>query len=495
MRSECFSPDLELQIPIIPRVAATVEKEDHRRLRRIAAELAQDDPHLNSTEAFGRKVQAGIGAGPFLVIGDTREIALAKQGRETSFEYRLSLLARQGDAVLFSKTVHADFDHYRAETLGLGNIHPIYPQGQGGRKRLPLAERCLNDPNSFDEVASITKDAGGLTLVPHIGMGSAWYLAGALARATGVPVHVASAPPRLTRRANDKLWFAQLITKTLGPAALPPTFAAHSLAALASRMRLLARNSRRIVVKVPDSAGSAGNISLDACDICDLTLGAIRDRIIGMLFTLGWRDTFPLLVGLWETPALSSPSVQMWIPPISFGPPLIEGIFEQILEGTEGAFAGSVPADLPADVQRRLAMEATRIGTVLQHCGYFGRCSLDALLVGDYHEDAELHWIECNGRWGGVSIPMTIVSRLFGLNAPRFVVTQKIDRMDRPLRFLDALQRLDDILLKPGRTKQGIMFLSPVEIEAGRGVQMVACAKTSNAARELSRHAEKRLFA
>ena len=48
--------------------------------------------------------------------------------------------------------------------------------------------------------------------------------------------------------------------------------------------------------------------------------------------------------------------------------------------------------------------------------------SLDALLTGQDMSNAELHWIECNGRWGGVSIPMTAARNLPG-----------IDDIDRPL--------------------------------------------------------------
>jgi len=128
-----------------------------------------------------------------------------------------------------------------------------------------------------------------------------------------------------------------------------------------------------------------------------------------------------------------------------------------------------------------------RLASGLQLLGYFGRCSLDTLLVGHSFDTAVLHWIECNGRWGGVSIPMTIVNRLTGGGAKaKFVVVQRTGAVRTPRSFADALQALDGILFRPGRREEGIILLSPVEIEAGRGVQLLACAKTVGAARALS---------
>jgi len=82
---------------------------------------------------------------------------------------------------------------------------------------------------------------------------------------------------------------------------------------------------------------------------------------------------------------------------------------------------------------------------------------------------------------------MTIVNRLTGRGAKaNFVVVQRIGESQPPQPFADALQALDGILFRPGRDEKGIILLSPVEIEAGRGVQMAACGETVAAARELS---------
>lgn len=283
---------------------------------------------------------------------------------------------------VFGGAIHHDFERYRSEQVGLGPIVSINVRGFPGKPLLPLAERCLLDAAAFSQIVERTKRAGGLTIVPHIGTGSVWRLAASIAEATGLEVCVASPPLPLTRRVNDKLWFARLAAEVLGETALPPTYAAYGPAVLAHRLRLLARSAKRVVVKVPDSAGSVGNVCLTAREVADASLSDIRSRMLRVLRAVGWYDTFPLLAGVWEAPVLCSPSVQLWIPAITGGPPVIEGLFEQILEGEERSFVGSVPAELPERWQRRLSEDAMRLASTLQLLGYFGRCSLDSLLVG-----------------------------------------------------------------------------------------------------------------
>ncbi len=474
-------------LPVVPVTAATLDRRELRRLQEIAARIAKKEPALAATHAFGAHTRPGLSANLWLVIGDTREIALTKAGREKTYEYRLSLLARPGDMAVFGDEPHCDFERYRCQQIGLGPIVSINARRVPSHPLLPLAERCLLDGAAFLEIVERTQWAGGLSIVPHIGMGSVWRLAAAVADATSLDVCVASPPPRLTRRVNDKLWFARLAAEILGETALPPTYAAYGPAVLADRIRSLARSAERVVVKVPDSAGAAGNVCLAAREVADASLWDIKNRMLGVLRALGWYDTYPLLVGVWDVPVLSSPSVQLWIPAVTEGPPIIEGVFEQILEGEERSFVGSVPAELPERWQRRLAEDAMRLASALQFLGYFGRCSLDTLLVGQTLDSASLHWIECNGRWGGVSVPMTIVNRLTsGRAKPKFVVVQRTGDSRPPQAFADVLRALDGILFKPGSHEEGIILLSPVEIEAGRGVQMLACAETVAVARELS---------
>lgn len=477
-------------LPLVPRIVATLDERELRHVQVVAQKTAAKDAALAATSAFGDRVRPGMAAGPWLVIGDTREIGLSAPQKAPTYEYRLSLLARRGDLVTFGGEPHPDFENYRSHVLGTGPVVTLNLSSGEGNPLRPLAVRCRLDGEAFERIVEATRRKGGLTILPHIGMGSTWQLGAAVAEAANVAVHIASPPPRLTRCVNDKLWFATLISEVLGDDALPPTCAAYGPAALANRIRALARSAARVVVKVPYSAGGAGNVSVAANQVAGASLADIKEYILDTLHALGWYDVYPLLVGLWEAPALSSPSVQLWIPTIDDGPPLIEGLFEQQLLGSEGAFVGSAPAELPERWRNQLANEAMRLAAVLQLVGYFGRCSLDALLVGQSFESADLHWIECNGRWGGVSIPMTIVNRLSrDPSRTKFVVAQRIGESQAPRQFADAVRGLDDLLFKPGNREQGVILLSPVEIEAGRGVQLLACAETTAAARELSEQA------
>jgi hypothetical protein len=458
-----------------------------RRLAEVAKHITESEPALAATDAFGAHTRPGVADNLWLIVGDTREIALAKPSRAVTYEYRLSLLARKGDLVVFGGEPHPGFEHYRSRQVGFGPVVSIHARPVPNRPLLPLAERCRLDGVALSKIVESTKRAGGLTIVPHIGMGSVWRLAATVAETTGLDICVASAPPRLTRCVNDKLWFARFAAEVLGGCALPLTYAVHGPAVLAHRIRSLARSSEQVVVKVPDSAGAVGNIRIDARHVADAPLSTIKNQILRVLRAVGWYETYPLLVGIWEAPVLSSPSVQLWIPSVADGPPIIEGLFEQILEGPEGSFVGSVPAALPERWQHRLTYDAMRLATALQHLGYFGRCSLDTLLVGQTPDSATLHWIECNGRWGGVSIPMTIVNRLTGGGpTAKFVVTQYTGESWPQRSFTDACRVLDGMLLGPSQRDHGIVLLSPIEIEAGQGVQMLACAETVDAARDLS---------
>lgn len=53
------------------------------------------------------------------------------------------------------------------------------------------------------------------------------------------------------------------------------------------------------------------------------------------------------------------------------------------------------------------------LARVFQHLGYVGRCSFDMMLVGPNIQESEIELIECNGRWGGTSLPMTLMNRMF----------------------------------------------------------------------------------
>lgn len=104
----------------------------------------------------------------------------------------------------------------------------------------------------------------------------------------------------------------------------------------------------------------------------------------------------------------------MWIPAAGHGEPVLEGFFQQFILEERGTFTGAMPVNLPPHISDRVARNCMILASVFQHLGYVGRCSFDLVLVGNSIETADFQFIECNARWGGTSIPMTLMNRLLG---------------------------------------------------------------------------------
>jgi hypothetical protein len=460
------------------------------RLLAIAERLVSNEPALSNTDAFGPDVRSGMLDGPMLLVGDHRDIPLISDEASDLYQYRMSLLARDSDIVAFNAERNREFERYLEATLGLGAAEFLEVDAVEKRCSIPLAKRCREDHRAFERIIATARDHGCLTIMPHIGTGHAWLLAGAVAQSSGRPIRVAAPPPRLTRRVNHKLWFSELVANVLGPQAQPKIFHTYGPAALVGQATSLARRYDRIVIKVPDSAGSAGNISLWSKDIRGLSSRAVHQRLLALLHQLGWAGNYPLLTQVWDCPIQSTPSIQCWIPDPDEGLPIIEGIFEQIVEGIDAEFVGSRPAQLPAKLSAAFADQAYRLAIVLQFCGYYGRCSFDAVILGTSVRPGKIHWIECNGRWGGVSVPMTLVNRLTGdWTRKPFIVVQKYVTLSAPLRMADVLERLNDRLFVPGQTGEGIVILTPPGKETTRRLHFAALGQTLEDANICTREA------
>ena len=481
-------------IPVVAKYTSSISTSEHKRLEKIADRLAANEPALVLTSVFGAGVGSGLMEGPALLICDDREIALCDPDRSQIHEYRISTLAADGDTLLISGGRNTAFERYRKDLLGLGTLDVISLPPDTRNGHVPLATRLALRPDALDVIAAKASKAEGLTILPYIGTGSVWVLAAAIAERAKARVRVAAPPPRLTRRVNDKVWFARRVAEVLGLHAQPAFRSVYGPAALAGQVGRLARQADRVVIKVPDSAGSIGNISLGAADIRGHTLEGLRSHLLSILETIGWRGRFPLLVEVWDAPILAGPSVQSWIPERPYGPPILEGIYEQVATGPEGSFVGSVPAELPNRWEEQVTQEALKLATLFQFLGYFGRCSFDAVIAGNDYENAELHWIECNGRWGGVSMPMTLANRLVKDMEHRAFVVVQLSRMEFECRTIDEAQKMvESELFKVPGSDEGVVFLSPFGIERGSGVNLMAIAETVERAKGLAQRATQQL--
>jgi len=476
-------------LPVVPHAAPAVPEDERARLDELAARLLADEPALGGAGDFGTLVRPGMAPDrPALLLEDHHELALFTALRDPQMEYRALLLAGHGDFVTIAGRRVEAFEAYCRDVLELGQADIIVPPPHGAMER--VTSMVLRDADAMNRLCASARGHEGLSVIPYLGTADVWLLAREIAARSGQPVQVAAPPPRLTRRVNDKLWFADRLTEIFGRKALPPTWYAYGPAALAHEMAVLARRYDQLVVKVPDSAGSLGNIVLPSDDVLARSHTQLRDWLIRILGSLSWDGEFPLLVGVWDSPTQSSPSVQIWIPAAADGPPVIEGVFQQTVEGMQGVFVGAAPAELPRDWMDRLAGEAMRISLLLQAVGYYGRCSLDAVLTGKTLRDAELHWIECNGRWGGVSIPMTLANKLVGDWRRRpFQVVQRRGVAMPPLSVSAAIGRLGGSLFRPGRTEEGVVLLTPQRMVEGTGIHFMAMAATLDRARALARDA------
>lgn len=455
----------------------------------IAQDYLRDEPAFLSSLDFGAFVAQGCGPGPAVLIGDQSEISLLGSLSGVQLDHRMALLAKNGDIMLVRQRETA-FETYLADCLGLVDVTFIQVDFDPLR---PVVDQVRRSQPQLDALAQVARKWGGLTLKAYLTTGNVWRLAQAISELSGQCIHVCGPSPRATRRANDKLWFNQLARKIVGTNATPPTLAAYGPAAAAGLARRISRSAGQVIVKVPDSVGSAGNIRLKGALLRKLSLAGSRQFLLDRLHSMGWQDSYPILVGVWDENVSHSPSVQLWIPHTSDGTPLVEGLFEQCVRGETAAFVGAARSTLPSPIQDQLSAEAIRIASVLQRLGYFGRCSLDAVICEASARPDVVHWIECNGRWGGVSIPMRTASQLRpDLTLPAIAIVQEI-LPGEALSTRQLKQHLAELLFRQGKNREGLVIISPSENRRGMSVSMFAISDTQEAADDLLAEAMRRL--
>lgn len=478
--------------PIIRLMDVVLARDEHERIDRLVSRLLANDAKLRDQALFSERVLAGWSPGPTLYLEDHRAIEFQRESSARSFEYRSLALAGDGDFLLLSRPRSPLFETYLSRTLGLGNptVLTIPYRWDSG---FSLAGACRNHPPGMAILAAAAKSAGGLNIIPYISSGNVWLLAAAIAQAAQVPIRVGGAPPLISRLANDKGWFSRCVHDLLGPQALPTGFTVFGPAAAAGRLRHLAHHNRQVVLKTPSSAGSQGNLLFDSSDILSRSFSDLRSHLLGTLRAAGWHEQYPVLIGVWEHPVLCSPSAQLWVPLPQDGPPVLEGIFVQSVQGANSAYIGAEPAVLPPHIAERFARESTMLATLLQKLGYFGRASFDALLLGKDPADAVLHWIECNGRWGGTSIPMTVAHRLgVRLDNASIVIVQKHLASDRNTDLDAVLHACSDQTYSMGRRQPGVVSLLPLA-QGETTLALLAIAATTAEARHLARDISSRL--
>ena len=447
-------------------------------LRRIARSIEDNEPALSVRSPFVEGLHGEILDAPSLVIEDHSGIRLFEHSGDEAYSYRALLLAGDGDLVAIGDRSDA-FETYCRDWLGLGCPTLLTPQAAAPDDS--LAARCRLDAEFLEVVVDRAESCDGLNILPYMGTWSVWELAGAIAANCDAPLRVIAPPPELTRRVNDKIWFARLAGSVCGQAAIPATREADNYSGLCRLAVDLASAHASIAVRLPGSASSAGNLVLDSVELRDQSWQALHERLQLRLVELGWDGSFPLQVVGWEQAVTCSPSVQMWIPgPARGDEPLVEAIFDQHSSGLVREFDGARPSRLDDDWQYRIAQQAFEIGKVLQYLGYFGRCSLDAIMVDVGDEDGQLRWVECNGRWGGVSLPLSLNRRLDRerVGSTPLVIFEQAHQRHAPRAFAPVLQALEPLLYRSGLRQHGAVLLSPGRLLDGSGYEFMVRAES-----------------
>ncbi len=435
-------------------------------------------------------VRQGASADSALIICDQSGTELFDLERVGLYEHRMALLVQPGDIVVVRRRV-PDFERYLAEYLGLSDVTFLEA---GSDDAEPGARKLRTNLELAQKLASVLDADETLAIHSYLTTGHVWQLAKALGEARQAPISVAGPGPRSSRRANDKLWFWSLARELTGKHSVPPTLYAFGPAAAAAQAARFARESESVVVKVPSSAGGRGNLRLESPVVRGMNLSGLSRLIQERLFALGWQGTYPVLVGVWEAGITASPSAQMWLPKPEDGLPQILGLFEQRVEGATGKFSGAQPAAIADDIAEEMISEAAILGALLQRLGYFGPCSLDAVIKESDEDGYELHWVECNGRWSGVSIPLAAAKGLLGQSfAKGLIILQDLLLDARPVSTSVLCTLLDDMLFRHDASEEGIVILSPPDRPAGMSLNVMAIAQTQSRAASIVKELHRRL--
>lgn len=437
---------------------------DPRWSERVAA-VAAGTRRANGLDAAAKRWAGHVVPGPerdpgvpVLSLDDYSEIPFVETVVGLPwYQYRARLRCGEGDFYAVTGPEIEGYEDYNRRFLGLGRAQVLRPEP--GASGLPLARLLMDDRSAFDRLVDAARRNGGLLVHPYMAIESVWELAEALEAAATAPVRVLGPLPEVTRLANDKARFSEVVERLLGGESLVHTAASSDPAAVAEQMREIADRGEAVALKMPSCASGMGNRVFESRAVRESPMGAVRELVDRFLEDKEWDGRETLLVVEWHRDVLESPSTQCWIPPAGAGEPEIEGVYEQCLVGEERVFEGALLSGLPAGIRRDLMVRSWLLCRVLQQLGYVGRCSFDALVVGDSLDDAQVKFVECNGRWGGTSTPMHLMERVFGdFRAVPYKAQDYVDERLRGLDFPRLLEIFGDTLYDR-RTGRGRVLL------------------------------------
>jgi len=373
------------------------------------------------------------------------------------YQHRARVRAFDNDLFASVSPVSLGYEAYCQE-LGLGR--PTNLQAEPVSPATQVTRACLQ-PNTYAQLLAWARSADNVLIHPYMAIDPVWELARTL-QSDGVNVSVVGAPPAVLWLANDKSVLSSLIEFTLGSDWIVQTEKSRDVERIADLLSEFATRHEAVGLKRTRCASAMGNAVFDAASIRAASPLERLDWVKEFLHRTEWCGTEDVLIVEWVKTDLS-PSAQTWIPPEGHGPPRLDGIYEQLLEGTEKVFLGSHPSTLSDDLNRHLGDAALKIAVQLQRLGYVGRCSFDFVVT----EDGQGKFTECNGRWGGTSTPMFLVDRLFN-KRPHYIAQDWVEAGLIGASFPELKELLQPELYDP-KTGQGRFILYNVGPLTGKG--------------------------
>ena len=140
---------------------------------------------------------------------------------------------------------------------------------------------------------------------------------------------------------------------------------------------------------------------------------------------------------------------------------------------------GSRRADLPDTLQTACVDRSWLLARLFQRLGYVGRCSFDLLVTGEDLSSGRVVFIECNGRWGGTSGPMTLMNRLFGdWRRHPYATSEVILPGFEHVRFEQLLEEFQDELFDARTGRGRLIFYNPGAITVRPGISVLSLGET-----------------
>lgn len=453
-------------IALTPVSKPSIGAAEDSRLQAIAASLELQDGRFQAErDRYGPLIPDRLPPEPVptLHVDDFSVIPHLQQ--IVSVEYypsRAFVRGGDGDIVAGTFAEIPNYGNYLSRRLGLGRSTYVRATPHPEKPPYAVFAALLSDPQAQaaleKQIKQIAKTAGiarmeetdhSFWIHPYMGHADAWRFAELLARRTEIPIQVVAPPPAVTEQVNNKVWFSEVVGAVLGQQSVLESSAGRSIEGISTHLQRLASDGSRLALKLANGASGMGTGFFEAREVLSLSTPDLCRLVAVWLQEHEWKPgMLPISVERWEADTLGSPSIQLWIPPVAEGPPLLEGVFDQLFyPDQEHVFLGSRRSCLPAALVRRIGDAGVRIGRVFQYLGYLGRCSFDTILCGENVEAATIVFTECNGRWGGTSTPMTLMNRLFGdYRTQPYVVSLLHDPRLQGLSLDDLVRTLDDVL-------------------------------------------------